>query len=87
MTEKEWLHGIQYLSLPPGVGTYGGIRDISVLEPLPGLVGFIKVVSIRVHPSPLKPQPPREMMVIIILVNQWNSSFTCLKIPVIFVRM
>lgn len=38
--------------------TYGGMREISVLEPLPGDVGLTKVVSMRVQPSPLKPQPP-----------------------------
>lgn len=38
--------------------SYGGIKDMSVLDPLPGLVGFRKVVSMSVHPSPLKPQLP-----------------------------
>lgn len=38
--------------------SYGGINDMSVLDPLPGLVGFRKVVSMSVHPSPLKPQLP-----------------------------
>lgn len=38
--------------------TYGEIKEISVDEPEPGLVGLIKVVSSKVHPSPLKPQFP-----------------------------
>jgi len=38
--------------------TYDGIREISTLEPLPGDVGFIRVSSTRVQPSPLKPQFP-----------------------------
>ena len=38
--------------------THGGINDMSVLDPLPGDVGFIKVVSMRVQPSPLNPQLP-----------------------------
>ena len=38
--------------------THGEISDISVLDPLPGLVGFTSVVSTRVHPSPLAPQLP-----------------------------
>lgn len=38
--------------------TYGGIREISVLEPLPGEVGFLRVVSMSVQPSPLSPQFP-----------------------------
>jgi len=41
-TEKEW----------------GGISEISVLEPLPGDVGFTRVVSMSVQPSPLRPQEP-----------------------------
>ena len=36
--------------------TYGVINDISELDPLPGLVGLIKVASMRVQPSPLNPQ-------------------------------
>jgi hypothetical protein len=31
---------------------------MSLLEPLPGAVGLTKVVSMRVHPSPLKRQGP-----------------------------
>jgi hypothetical protein len=38
--------------------THGGINEISVLDPLPGLVGFLKVVSMRVQPSPLNPHFP-----------------------------
>jgi len=38
--------------------TYGEIKEISALEPLPGDVGFTRVNSTRVQPSPLKPQPP-----------------------------
>ena len=38
--------------------THGSINDISLLDPLPGLVGLIKVVSTRVQPSPLNPQLP-----------------------------
>ena len=38
--------------------TYGGISEISVLEPEPGLVGLIRVVSTSVQPSPLSPQDP-----------------------------
>jgi len=34
------------------------MSEISVLEPLPGDVGFTKVVSMRVQLSPLRPQPP-----------------------------
>lgn len=41
---------------------YGGIREMSVLDPAPGLGGFLKVVSIKVHPSPLSPQPPTTHM-------------------------
>ena len=37
---------------------YDRIREISVLKPLPGVVGFCKVVSTRVQPSPLKLQLP-----------------------------
>jgi hypothetical protein len=37
---------------------YGGTKEISVLEPLPGPVGLTKVVSITVHLSPLDPQEP-----------------------------
>jgi len=39
--------------------TYGGIREISALEPLPAVVGFCRVASTRVQPSPLKPQAPK----------------------------
>ena len=42
---------------------YGGMREISVLEPLPGLVGFTRVVSKRVQPSPLKPHPPSDKFI------------------------
>jgi len=38
--------------------TYGEIREISALEPLPGAVGFCRVASTRVQLSPLKPQFP-----------------------------
>ena len=38
--------------------THGEINDISVLDPLPGLVGLIKVVSTIVQPSPKVPQLP-----------------------------
>ena len=31
---------------------------MSVLEPLPGVVGLTKVVSMSVQPSPLSPQEP-----------------------------
>ena len=41
-----------------GYVTYGGIKDISVLDPLPGEVGLTRVVSISVQPSPLNPQLP-----------------------------
>jgi hypothetical protein len=39
---------------------YGGIKEMSALEPLPGALGsgFLRVSSTRVHPSPLKPQFP-----------------------------
>ena len=42
------------------VRTHGGMREISVLEPEPGVVGFLRVVSMSVQPSPLSPQPPIE---------------------------
>ena len=54
---------------------YGGMREISVLDPLPGVVGFFKVVSIRVHPSPLKPQWPSKFHV-------RNSTFCYKRISV-----
>ncbi len=38
--------------------SYGGINEISVLDPLPAVVGFTNVVSMRVQPSPLRPQEP-----------------------------
>ena len=38
--------------------SYGEINEISLLEPDPGEVGFCKVVSTSVHPSPLSPQLP-----------------------------
>lgn len=38
--------------------THGGINDISALDPLPGLVGLTKVISMRVQPSPLSRQVP-----------------------------
>lgn len=41
-----------------GIETHGEIKEISVLEPLPGEVGLTSVVSMSVHPSPLKPQLP-----------------------------
>ena len=41
----------------PG-GTYGVIKEISVLDPLPGVVGLLSVVSISVQPSPLSPHDP-----------------------------
>ena len=37
---------------------WGGIKLMSVEEPEPGLVGFTRVVSTSVQPSPFKPQPP-----------------------------
>lgn len=37
---------------------YGGIKEMSVFEPVPGDVGLAKVVSISVQPSPLDPQEP-----------------------------
>lgn len=40
------------------MNAYGGIREISELEPLPGVVGFCSVVSTSVQPSPLNPQLP-----------------------------
>jgi hypothetical protein len=36
----------------------GLITEMSVLLPLPGVVGFFRVVSIKVQPSPFKPQLP-----------------------------
>ena len=45
--------------------THGAINDISVLDPLPGVVGLTKVVSIRVHFSPLSPQPPGKIKLMI----------------------
>lgn len=45
--EEEYKQGI----------TYGGIKVMSVLEPDPGLVGLIRVVSIIVQPSPFAPHP------------------------------
>ncbi len=41
-----------------GFVTYGGIKDISVLEPLPAVLGLTKVVSMSVQLSPLNPQEP-----------------------------
>jgi hypothetical protein len=42
--------------------TYGGIKEMSVLDPEPSVVGFTRVVSTRVQPSPLKPQLPVERL-------------------------
>ena len=39
-------------------GTYGGIKLMSVLDPLPGVVGLASVISITVQPSPLSPHSP-----------------------------
>jgi len=36
----------------------GGINEMSVLDPLPEVVGFTSVVSMRVQPSPLRRQEP-----------------------------
>ncbi len=36
----------------------GGMRLMSVEEPEPGAVGFTRVVSTSVQPSPLKPHLP-----------------------------
>ena len=41
--------------------TYGGIKEMSVLEPPPGVVGFLRVVSTSVQRSPLSPQLPSPM--------------------------
>ena len=38
--------------------TYGGVRDMEALELVPGEVGFIKFITIMVHPWPSNPQPP-----------------------------
>ena len=40
--------------------TYGGMREMSVLDPLPAVVGLTRVVSIVVHPSPLNSHAPVE---------------------------
>lgn len=40
------------------MNAYGGIREMSELDPLPGVVGFCSVVSTSVQPSPLNPQLP-----------------------------
>lgn len=49
--------------------THGGISDKSVLDPLPGLVGLISVVSTRVQPSPLAPQEPGVRLINAILLR------------------
>jgi len=51
-------HPLKYPNPEVTENAWGGINDISVLDPLPGLVGLIKVVSMRVQLSPLNPQPP-----------------------------
>lgn len=64
VTEKASLRNSSPLALlqnrieDNGRNTYGGMREMSVLEPPPGEVGFFKVVSMSVQPSPLSPQPP-----------------------------
>lgn len=87
VTEKAWLCKVcPYIRKRTGSildSTYGGIKEISVLDPLPGLVGFRKVVSIRVHPSPLNPQLPANAR-----LGQWAGysltiSLTGLKVPII----
>lgn len=40
------------------LSAYGGIREISVAEPAPGEVGFLRVVSTKVQSSPFAPQGP-----------------------------
>ena len=59
----EMINGKQLVSSPLCDKPYGGIREISVLEPKPGLVGFISVVSTSVQPSPFSPQDPVKMII------------------------
>lgn len=46
---------------------------MSVLDPEPGLVGLMRVVSITVQPSPLSPQPPRRSISIWNAVKAWDK--------------
>ena len=49
-----------------------------MLDPLPGVVGFCKVVSMRVQPSPLRRQAPRYTFRI--LLETICSLFTSLEV-------
>lgn len=48
--------------------TYGGIKEMSVLEPPPGVVGFLRVVSTSVQRSPLSPQLPSPLLKTVTIV-------------------
>ena len=52
---------------------HGEIRLISVLEPQPAQDGFVKVVSSKVQPSPLKPQFPAES------IRRGRVSIMCME--------
>jgi hypothetical protein len=56
VARKEWI--IRNFTKCNTKETYSGIKEMSALEPLPGLVGLTSVISTRVQWSPLKPQPP-----------------------------
>jgi len=51
-------HPLKYPNPEVTENVCGGINEMSVLDPLPGGVGFTNVVSTRVQPSPLRPQEP-----------------------------
>lgn len=60
VTENEWLKRERHerSDTTRTVTAYGGIREISVLEPDPGEVGLRRVVSTMVQCSPLNKQAP-----------------------------
>lgn len=51
-------HPLKYSNPEATENAWGEVTDISVIDPFTGVVGFIKVISMVVHPSPLNPQFP-----------------------------
>ena len=58
--------------------TYGAMRDTSADEPAPGAVGFCRVTSTRVQPSPFAPQfPGRTMSYINHIIGSLANAYQC----------
>ena len=73
----EMINGKQLVSSPLCDKPYGGIREISVLDPPPGTVGLTNVVSIKVQFSPLNPQIPYKT-----IINNSRRPFSDGHVPV-----